>query len=198
MPNIFDNIITQGVRAGQIPARTQQAREWYRSAARSVGAVNENQLLKSDASRMVKQVNFGSMYLFQYDPKHKDTLPYYDILPLIFPFESAAGGFYGLNVHYLPVQLRAKLMDALYATANNARYDEKTKLKINYSILKSSANLNYFKPCVKHYLNNHVKSQFMYVFPSEWDIALFLPLARFKKATAAQVQAESRRMIGRL
>ena len=30
---IFDNILTQGVRAGQIPARTTDARNWFRTAA---------------------------------------------------------------------------------------------------------------------------------------------------------------------
>jgi hypothetical protein len=36
----------------------------------------------------------------------------------------------------------------------------------------------------------------MYVFPSEWDIALFLPTERFVGATKATVFADSRRQIG--
>ena len=34
---VFDRLITQGVRAGQIPARTQEARNWYRDKAGEIG-----------------------------------------------------------------------------------------------------------------------------------------------------------------
>ena len=33
MAIVFDEILTKGVRAGQIPAREQKARNWYRDAA---------------------------------------------------------------------------------------------------------------------------------------------------------------------
>ena len=53
------------------------------------------------------------MNMFFYDPKHKDTLPYYDRFPLSVIIGPAKGGFYGLNLHYLPPVLRAKMLDAL-------------------------------------------------------------------------------------
>ena len=31
--SVFDTILTKGVRAGQVPARTQKARPWYRQTA---------------------------------------------------------------------------------------------------------------------------------------------------------------------
>jgi hypothetical protein len=36
----------------------------------------------------------------------------------------------------------------------------------------------------------------MYIYPSEWDVALFLPLERFQGASKTQVWADSRRNIG--
>lgn len=194
MATIFDSIITQGVRAGQIPARTQQAREWFRDTADKISRVNEGQLMRGDQSRLVTRPIVGSMYMFFYDPKHKETLPYYDRFPLVFPFRRVSGGFLGINLHYLPLQFRARMMDGLYDYANNTRYDESTKIKLNYALLQSISKLRYFKPCVKHYLDDHVKSRFMYVYPSEWDIALFLPTERFQKATKTQVWAETKRM----
>lgn len=194
MATVFDSIITQGVRAGQIPARTQQAREWFRDTADKINRVNENQLMRGDGARLVTRPIVGSMYMFFYDPKHKETLPYYDRFPLVFPFRRVSGGFLGINLHYLPLQFRAKMMDGLYDYANNTRYDESTKIKLNYALLQSISKLRYFKPCVKHYLDAHVKSRFMYVYPSEWDIALFLPTERFQKATKTQVWAETKRM----
>lgn len=196
MATIFDTIITQGVRSGQIPARTQGARDWFRETAEKIRTVNERTLMKGDNARLTSTPIIGSMYMFNYDPKWKDELPYYDRFPLVFPFRKVPGGFYGLNLHYLPPPLRAKLMDALYDYANNTRYDETTRIKLNYQLLTSIAKLRFFSPCVKHYLNEHVRSRFLYVYPSEWDIALFLPTERFTKQSKVTVWNDSKRMLG--
>jgi len=196
MATVFDTIITQGVRAGQIPARTDAARSWYRDTAKSFKNVNERKLLTGDSTRMVNKIKPGNMYMFQYDPKYKDTLPFYDRFPLIFPYHVESDRFWGLNLHYLPHRLRAQLMDALYSTVNNQRYDETTKLRMNYKLLKSAAKIKYFEPCVKQYLYSQLNSRFLYVYPSEWDIALFLPLERFSKASKQQVWSNSRQMVG--
>jgi hypothetical protein len=135
------------------------------------------------------------MYLFNYDAKHKDTLPYFDRFPLVFPFKKVKGGFYGINLHYLPLQYRARLMDALYDVTNNNRYDETTRLRISYDILNQASRFRYFKPCVKHYLTSQLRSRFLYIYPSEWDIALFLPLERFQGASKATVFKDSRQAL---
>ena len=192
---IFDDIVTKGMRSGQVPARTKEAREWYRQTTKaSVKRVNEKKLM-SDTKRAVMTPKVGSMYLFSYDAKFKDTLPYWDRLPLIFPFKVVKGGFYGINLHYLTPRLRARLMDGLYDLANNGRFDETTKLRMNYQLLNSISKLRYFKPCIKHYLNTQVRSNFMYIYPSERDIAIFLPLARFQKRGANRVYADSEKAI---
>jgi len=195
MANVFDEIITKGVRAGQVPARTEEARKWYRDMASKQKRINERQLINSDTDRIKEVIRPGSMYMYLYDPKHKDTLPYYDRAPLIFPFRVERGSFWGINLHYLPLELRAKLMDALYETRINSRYDESTRLRISYQLLTSASKYRYFEPCVKQYLVNHMKSKFMYVYPSEWDIAIWLPTERFAKATKTQVWAESRKKV---
>ena len=133
--------------------------------------------------------------MFYYDAKHKDTLPYFDRFPMIFPFKKVDGGFLGINLHYLPLLYRAKLMDSLYELTSNDRYDETTKLRLSYKLLESASKYKYFKPTVKHYLTDHVRSRFLYVYPSEWDIALFLPLERFQGATKQVVWSESRKAI---
>lgn len=196
MAIVFDTIITQGVRAGQIPARTDAARSWYRETAKGFKNVTERKMLTGDSTRMVTKIKPGNMYMFQYDPKYKDTLPFFDRFPLIFPFHVEADRFWGLNLHYLPHRLRAQLMDALYSTVNNQRYDETTKLRMSYKLLKSASRIKFFEPCVKQYLYSQLNSRFLYVYPSEWDIALFLPLERFSKATKQQVWSNSRQMVG--
>jgi len=175
---VFDTVLTKGMQAGQVPARTRDARDWYRNAARDVN-VTPNRLMKRNQTKFTRNAEPGNMLLFNYDPKTKKKLPYYDTFPLIFVVGPAADGFFGLNMHYLPLKQRAMLMDALYETASDSRYDAGTRLKINYSILSKASRFKLFKPCLKHYLNGQIRSRFMQVDSVEWDIALFLPLQRF-------------------
>lgn len=207
MAGIFDEIITKGVRTGQIPSRTQQARDWFRSTSQKHNVkmtpegkkvttrINEKRLVNSDPGRLRVQAKPGHMYMYLYDPKTKDDLPYYDRFPLIFPFRVQSDRFWGINLHYLPLPLRAKLMDALYDVANNERYDETTKLRISYQVLTSASKFKYFKPCIKQYLFSHMQSKFVYIYPSEWDIALFLPLERFEKASKQQVWTQTKKQV---
>lgn len=195
---IFQQLSARGRAAGiDDSTNLRDAREWFRSAARDITSVNPNRMMR-DPKNLVSTIDaksIGKMYMFFYDPKLKKQLPYYDTFPLIFVIGPAAGGFLGINLHYLPPVLRAKLMNALYQTINNRRYDSSTKLKISYEILSSASRYRYFKPCVKHYLNDHVQSRYLNIEPNNWDSALMLPTERFKKATASKVWEDSRGMI---
>jgi len=196
MAQLFSDILAQGIRKGQIPARSQQARDWYRQAAKDYSRrINDDKFFREDRDRLTSRPLVGNMYMFYYTAKHQAKLPYFDRMPLVFPFKKVKGGFLGLNLHYLPLTYRAKLMDALYDTASNDKYDETTRLNINYKILSSASKFEYFKPCIKHYLTSQLNSRFMYIYPSEWDSAIFLPLERFKGASKATVFADSRRML---
>jgi hypothetical protein len=195
MATVFDTVLTKGVRSGQVPARTEAARRWYRDTAQGYKRIDERALMRGDKERLTSTPLIGNMYMYYYDPKHKQTLPYYDMFPLVFPYKKVQGGFMGINLHYLPLTYRAKLMDALYDVTNNDNFDETTKLKMNYNILNGASKFKYFAPCVKHYLTEHLRSRFLYVYPSEWDIALFLPTERFHGATKQKVWAESKKLI---
>ena len=203
---IFSDILSKGIRKGQVPARTSKARQWYRDQASAIsksgsktGVMGQTLITSAqtlEKERVKSEINFyGEMYTFAYDAKHKDTLPYYDMFPLIFPIGEAKGGFLGINFHYLPPVMRAGLMDALYGVTSNKNYDETTRLKISYNILNQASRFRYFKPAIKHYLNTQIKSKFVYINPSEWDIALFLPTAKFVGASKQKVYADSRKII---
>lgn len=193
--NVFTTLLKRGLQDGIIPARTKEAREWYRNKARGINMVDDNELMKSDHRRYRSVVSPGRMYMFYYDPKHKETLPYYDLFPLIYVVDVEGPYFTGINLHYLPPAYRAKLMDALYSLANNNRYDETTKLKLTYQLLKQTSRFRYFKPAFKKYLKNHVRSRFVAVAPVEWDVAIFLPTERFQKAPMTKVWTDSKNAI---
>lgn len=198
MSNLFHTLEYEAFRAGITP-RTTQSREWFRNKMTTIKTINRNQLMKEEPIIIKNRQVIGSMYMFFYDPKHKATLPYYDSFPLVIVLKPAEGGFLGLNLHYLPPVLRAKFLDALLEVTNNKRYDETTKFKLTYDALQRTAKMKYFKPCIKHYLTDHVRSRFAMVPAPEWEIAVFLPTADFnsqgKKYNINSVYADSRKMI---
>ena len=168
---------------------------WFQRRIEKVGRTVKPMDLMNETKRLSSSFSWGTMYLFHYDPKLKKTLPHYDTFPLVFPIQSAKGGFLGMNFHYLPYSYRATLMDALYNLRNNKKMDETTKLMLSYQILNKSSKYSYFKPCLKHYLNAHLRSRFLRIESVEWPIALFLPLERFQKQTKEKVWQKIRRSL---
>lgn len=180
---------------GIIPSRTADARKWFQAQAQQINTNPSTLLSNKGGTTFTTKIQLGQMYLFNYDPKFKQSLPYYDRFPLIFPFQRAPEGFLGINMHYLPHSYRAMLMDGLWDLASNDKMDETTRIQLSYEILSSASKYKYFKPCVKHYLNAHIRSRFLVVNAQQWDIALFLPLERFAKASTQQVFTDSIRKI---
>ena len=194
MANIFQKLEYEAFRAGITP-RTKQSMDWFRRKAQAMGRVNRSQLMKEDPIELKNRGIMGNMYMFFYDPKTKDTLPYYDSFPLTIVVGPAEGGFYGLNLHYLPPTLRARMLDGLMDITNNKKFDETTKFQATYNTLQRVSKLKYYKPCFKHYLNSNVRSRFAYVPPPEWEIATFLPTADFQKSSRSAVYKDSRAAI---
>ena len=196
MSNIFNRLELQAFRAGVTP-RTKESREWFQKKASNMRSINREALMKEEQLKSrTKSGVVGTMQMFFYDPKTKDTLPYYDLFPLVIVVGPAKGGFYGLNLHYLPPMLRAKMLDALMDITSNTKFNASTRFKMSYELLVKSSKLKYFEPCFKHYLNSHVQSKFAMVPAPEWEIATFLPTAQFKKSNSKKVYADSKKKIG--
>lgn len=140
---------------------------------------NRVEILRNATNRMVSGVTFGAMQLFHYDPKYKDVLPIYDTFPLCIPFKPEPNGFLGLNFHYLPPMMRANLLDKLMMFLTDKKLNDNTRFRMTYELLSNVVQHDLFKPCLKRYLNNHVRSQFIYITPEEWNKVLFLPLENF-------------------
>lgn len=190
--DIIKNQRSDKTSTGILRPGSLDARDWYREKAREVVSISPGKIIAQNKTYSRNNVQPGFMYLFGYDPKMKKELPFYDRYPLIFPFKSEDGGFLGMNLHYLPHIMRARLMDELYDLTNNERFNDSTKLIASYKFLNSASRYKYFKPCVKRYLFNHVTTRFLFIPSSEWDIALFLPLERFEKQSTSSVYKDSR------
>lgn len=182
MSNLFKELEIEAFRAGITP-RTKESIEWFRKKARSLKRVSRTSLMQEEEIALRTrpktgplkgmQPPFGNMYMYFYDPKYKDTLPYYDAFPLVVMMGPAKGGFYGMNLHYLPPPLRAKALDALLG--------------------EGTVPMKFIKPTIHRYLTKHVRSRFALVDKPEWEIATFLPTADWRKASASAVYKDSRR-----
>jgi hypothetical protein len=183
----FFDALSKAIRQGVMPKKSKESTEWFRNQAQSVAKMNRTDFIKTGAKKHTpSNIEIGNMYLFNYDPKHKKTLPVYDTFPLIFPFSIQKDRFYGINLHYLAPADRAKLMDALGSIANNDRYDETTKLGLSWQVLKQVAKGKKYEETVHCYLRKHVKSSMKYITPLSWEYTMMLPLARFKGPRAAE------------
>ena len=185
-----------GLRFNEIESYTSKARTWYMNELKTI-RLNRQALLRDSETIKKSRPLPGRMFMFFYEPKHKDTLPYYDQFPLIIMVESAKPkkGFYGLNFHYLDYRKRAILLSRLLTYTNNKRYDESTRLRLSYNILKTASKLDAFKPCFKHYLPGQIRGQIKMVPADYWETALFFPSEQFKKETKTSVFSKSRGMI---
>ena len=164
--------------------------EWYRDKIKEFGKPGAMDLIR-DGKRNNKPF-YGRLNMFFFDPKLKKKLPYYVTFPLVLPLEPYADGFLGINFHYLPMTLRLKLLDTVVDFSNNTKFDESTRLAVDYSKLKK---FNIIKPTLKRYLAGRVKTQFRRIDADEFTVAALLPVQRFKKASASEVYADSRKMI---
>ena len=172
--------------AGGRPKSTQ----WFRDKIKEFGTPSSANLLR-DGKRTSKPT-FGILNMFVYDPKLKEKLPYYDTFPLVLPIEEYKNGFLGINLHYLSMPMRLRLLDRLVDYSNNNKFDESTRLRVDYSKLKR---VNLIKPCLKRYLAGQVKSKFRKVEADEFMIATLLPVQRFKKQSDSHVFAKSRGIV---
>jgi hypothetical protein len=133
------------------------------------------------------------MYFYVYDPKTKDSLPYYDRFPLVIPIEQYKDGFLGLNLHYIHPKQRILLLDQLSEYATNKNFDIRTRLRLSYDLLRRASKAYQATPCIKRYLFSHVQSRFVEIFADEWDIAALLPAENFVGASTSKVWSDSRK-----
>tara|TARA_Y100000389_G_scaffold204326_1_gene256260 strand:- start:4787 stop:5359 length:573 start_codon:yes stop_codon:yes gene_type:complete len=190
MPNPFEQI-----RANSNDQK--KSFDWYMRQVREVSKsiTSASSTLNSGIGELTQKLEMGSMYMFKYDAKHKDTLPYWDSFPLCLPIEPSPGGFYGMNLHYLPYGLRAQLLGKLLDTADSKTLSSDSQMGYNWDMLKNASRFPEVKPCVKRYLTTQMQSRFLKINPQDWKAAIFLPVEDFNKASRQKVYRDSREMI---
>lgn len=153
------------------------------------------ELFKTNKDKQTQRMLPGAMYFFSYDPKHKETLPYYDKFPLILCFELTNNGMIGINFHYLPYIIRARLLDKLLLIANRYHNNYQQVLRFNWEFLKNVSKFPEVRPAVKQYLYSHVTTRFLKIDVQDWKTAIMLPNESFAKKSQAYVARASGQII---
>ena len=187
------------IATGDIAAKTRMAATWFRSIVeRAKIALSRETVFQTviteaaQAGGLTSKMWLGKMYFFVYNPKHKMTLPYYDMFPLVLPVERYSDGFLGINFHYLAPKERAHLLDEIKIFVNDKTLSEKTRIMLTYDMLRGFTKFKRAKPCLKRYITMYMKTQFIPILPDEWGPAIFLPVENFKKMSKKAVWIESK------
>jgi hypothetical protein len=156
--------------------------QWYSNRIRlATGQV----IQKGKYYSTVEDIAKGGVFQYTYDPKWKDTLPYYDMFPLVVPIEMKRNGWLGINLHYYPPELRAALFDDIVQASNKKKGS--SRLMIAYSWIEAYKNFDLIQHGLKRYLFLHVTSPVVRIEEPEWDFIIPLPSQQFRKKSAEYV-----------
>lgn len=173
-PNVVADIREKGKKDGFYSLM------WYKNQVRSL--MSSKSQMRADLrneAKITTNMQIGKLYLFNYDPKLKKTLPVYDTYPLVFPFNYAPGGFRGINLHYLPYGFRIYIIEKMNPYLIRSADNEVKRAKLSWAILNHIAGIGSLNDAVKHYLSPHIRSSFMEINYNDWRVAAALPIEHF-------------------
>lgn len=186
--NKFDTFISQS--KFNIAELSKQSSTWFAQQSTLLRGLNNGRsamrVINSKSSAVSRNTRImpGKMFLYGYDPKYAAELPYYDKFPLVIPFRKVQDGFIGLNIHYLPLQLRFKLLGELLRISGDQFITEESKFKFSWGTVNKASMHPLISPCVHRYLNDHITTQIAEINPTDWGTVALLPVHNFAKKKA--------------
>ena len=190
--------VTGAIRSGTVGKEVKRSAQWFQDKIKGLKGDLRNRFSSTNPDKfyreaeikvnpivLSKRPSLGDLFCYNYRPKYRATLPYYDMFPMIMLIGSDADTFLGINFHYLPPKFRAILLDKVNAKIGNAlpKWSKLTKIK-------------QIAPTIKRYRFDHIMKKVVPIEEKEQEIAIFLPLEKFRKASKGAVWAESKRRFG--
>jgi len=192
MASLFERLDKES--PSELTKRSEESLDWFRQNLRDLRINKTTALEAGDATDTTKGTQvMGNMYMFGYDAKYQDVLPYWDAFPLVIVTDYTPKGFQGLNLHYLSPRDRVRLLDGLYELVRDDELNGESRFNFKWNDIRGITKLRFAKPCLKNYLFSHTVGDMKRVQPQYWDMVAMLPTQRFT-INANTVYAESRRM----
>jgi hypothetical protein len=178
------------------PEDIRKSRAWFDDQIKflSTKKVTPNRLINETGPTLTKTLTPGGLYFFYYNAKYKDTLPYWDMFPLVIPYATFDGGFRGLNMHYLEYKPRMELFMQLLKITGNKHLTPQSKIQYTWEMVVAASKMRGAKACIKNYLISQVASPFCPVEPENWHTAMMMPVQRFTGASKEYVWQQSRKI----
>ena len=193
MASLLDTL-TKAVSSGEVKDRAKRSAKWFQDKLKGLKGEARNRFSSTNPDKFYREspnkiaptglkrtAGFGDLYCYHYDPKYKQTLPYYDAFPLIMLIGSDKETFLGCNFHYLNPRFRAILLDKLNA-----------KVGKGIPKWKSLSKIKEIAPTIKRYRFDHIDKKVIQIKEDEKEIAIFLPLERFRKSSKSAVWSDSK------
>ena len=197
MAGLLDRV-TDAIKSGTVGQEVKRSAKWFQDKIKGLKGEARNRFSSTNPNKFYREaetkinpivfkrrVSLGEIFCYHYNPKHRMTLPFYDMFPMIMLIGADKDTFTGLNFHYLQPKYRAILLDRVNAKVGSGL--------INW---KKIAKIPQVAPTVKKYRFDHIMKKVVPIEESEQEIAIFLPLERFKKASKSSVWTNSKRNFG--
>jgi hypothetical protein len=158
---------------------SRESIRWY---TRILKNLNTREIRKEGLGEYVSFPQLGKLCCYWYDPKTKETLPYYDRFPLVMPLDYQDNGYVlGLNLHYLPPVARKVLFDQLFDVRARKDLTRENQIMMSYMVLKRTSQFPGWRDCIKRYIPSHFQSRILEIDPLSWKLAVALPTQQFVK-----------------
>jgi len=165
----------------EVRIKIEKSRDRIRALARQAIAPDpERDILSQDDIDYTDTMSpslIGKLVFFKYEAITPNI--FYDMFPMVFPVSVEYPTFIGYNFHHLDILTRAYVLDSMFPLAATTEYlPDGSKFNMNYDTVKASPHLMDLPGCLRRYRLDKIQSPIAIIPPSEWDIALFLPLER--------------------
>ena len=150
-----------------------------------------------------KKMHLGFIYTLAYDPKLKETLPFYDKVPLFCPIKILPDRILALNFHFLPPKQREAFLNEYYnsllSSAEKYGYEDLNDVPesqlsawcqdiiTDVYLMATSSPGNYLRACVRTYLYSHILSRISPIDINEWDDVANTILPKFAKKSSSEI-----------
>lgn len=133
----------------------------------------------------------GKIYTYDYDPKYKDKLSFYDNRPIMFcigHIETKAGNknAFGINLSFIPPKYRAAILQKIWKVFNNKIIEKneeylsdgkkyQKEMPIYYTVCRYILRESGFEFALRSYIYDQMESEPMIITYSDWYRILSFP-----------------------
>lgn len=165
----------------------ERSASWYWRKIQELKNISPTQLMKH-RDQYRERPQRGEVYCFYYHAKHRDTLPYYDMFPLVLPLRTYKDGFLGMNFHYITPRHRILLVEEIKKHGSGPK-----GLTVSYDVVASFASSKYAEPTIKRYLYSQMGTPLRRIEAPDIPTALLVPCERFVKQKKESVWRDYKR-----